>query len=110
MSAPFEKLLKQAIKNQCDLIQLENESSGLEIYLISNNTGFPANLTKKELKDVLDFIFSLKKSKYFFLYLIDNVEYKIKINWRSDFGEEVFSLKISTTTKNENVGLTKLKN
>jgi len=102
MSAPFEKLLKQAIKNQCDLIQLDNESSGFEIYLISNNSGFPANLTKKELTDVLNFIFSFKKTKNFFFYVIDNVEYKIKIKWRSDFGEQVFSLKIEPKTTTEN--------
>jgi hypothetical protein len=96
MSVSFEKLLKQAIEYQCDLIQLDNESSGFEIYLISNNTGFPANLTEKELNEVVNFIFSFKKSKKFFNYLINNIEYKIDIKWRTDFGEQVFSLKLST--------------
>ena len=96
MSVSFEKLLKQAIEYQCELIQLDNENSGFEIYLISNNTGFPANLTEKELNEVVNFIFSFKNSKKSFNYLINNIEYKIDIKWRTDFGEQVFSLKLST--------------
>lgn len=102
MSAPFEKLLKQAIKTQCNLIQLENESSGYEIYLISENSGFPANLTKKELNAVIDFVFKTKRTNGLIFYTIGNVDYKIRVKYRSDFGEQVFTLKILTKTMTNN--------
>ncbi len=94
MSKAFEKLLKQGIKSQCELIQLENESSGFTIYIISNDSGFAADLSEKELTEIVRFVNTVKKTKGVFSYNIDNMEYRLRVRYRSDFGEQVFSLKI----------------
>lgn len=94
MTAAFEKLLKQGIEAECDLIQLDNESDGFEIYLISNNSGFPAELSKKEISEIRTFLRKVKKIKGRFNYKLDDIDYKISVRFRDDFGEQVFSLKI----------------
>lgn len=94
MEAAFEKLLKQGIEANCDLIQLDNESEGFEIYLISNNSGYPAELSSKEIGEIRTFLRKVKKKKGLFNYKLNDTEYKISVRFREDFGEQVFSLTI----------------
>lgn len=94
MITAFEKLLKQGIETNCDIIQLDNESDGFRIYLIFNNVGYPADLSKKEIGEIRNFLYKVKKTKGKFTYRLENVNYKLSVKFRDDFGEQVFSLKI----------------
>jgi hypothetical protein len=94
MSKAFEKLIKQAIEINCELIQLDNETEGFVIYLISDGIGYPADLSGQEILEVNKFVHKVKKSKGKFNYSVDNVEYKLSIQFRDDFGEQTFSLRI----------------
>ena len=94
MSKAFEKLIKEAIKEHCDIVQLDNESDGFVIYLISGDSGFPADLLSKEILEIKNFLRKVKKMKGDFTYPIDNYEYRFNVRFYQDFGEEVFKLKI----------------
>ena len=94
MTTAFEKLLKLGIEANCDLIQLDNESDGFEIYLISNNSGYPAELSGKEIGEIRTFLRKAKKKKGTFNYKLNDIDYKLSVSFRDDFGEQVFSLKI----------------
>jgi len=94
MTVAFEKLLKQGIEADCDIIQLDNEGDGFVIYIISDNSGFPAELSKMEIREIRTFLRKVKKTKGKFNYKLDDMDYKISVRFRDDFGEQVFSLKI----------------
>ena len=92
MSKAFKKLIKEAFKENCDIVQLDNESEGFVIYLISSGSGFPADLHSKEILEVKNFLRKVKKTKGDFTYLVDNKEYRFNVRFYQDFGEEVFKL------------------
>ena len=92
MSKVFEKLIKEAVKENCDIAQLDNESEVFVIYLISNGSGFPVDLLSKEILEVKNFLRKVKKTKGNFAYLVDNKEYFFNVRFYQDFGEEVFKL------------------
>ncbi len=94
MSKAFEKLIKEAVKENCDIAQLDNESEGFVIYLISDGSGFPADLLSKEILEIKNFLRKVKKTKGDFTYHVDNTEYRFNIRFYQDFGEEVFKLMI----------------
>ena len=52
MSKAFEKLIKEAVKENCDIAQIDNESEGFVIYLISGGSGFSCRFGfKRDFRD-----------------------------------------------------------
>lgn len=94
MSKAFEKLIKESIKENCDIAQLDNGSEGFVIYLISGGSGFSADLLSKEILEIKNFLRKVKKTKGDFTYPVDNYKYRFNVRFYQDFGEEVFKLKI----------------
>ena len=92
----FENLIKLALQNKCNEIEMENESDGKTIYLVNSGTGFPIELSAAENNEILKFLKKVKKQHGVFFKKIDNINYKYKVKFRCDFGEEVFSLKYET--------------
>ncbi|HDK41852.1 MAG TPA: hypothetical protein ENG87_00620, partial [Candidatus Pacearchaeota archaeon] len=68
MSKAFEKLIKEAVKENCEIAQLDNESEGFVIYLISGGSDFPADLLSKEILEIKNFLRNVKKTKGDFTY------------------------------------------
>jgi len=99
MSKVFEKLIKEAVKKKCEIIQLENESEGFVIYLISNGSGFQIELEHTEIYEIMKYLKKIRKLKGCFDYLVDSKKYNLCVKFSSDFGEEVFTLKINFNRK-----------
>jgi len=94
MSKVFEKLIKEAINNKCEIVQLENESESPVIYLISSGTGFQIELEYSEIYEIMVYLKKIKKVKGCFDYLVNDKKYNLCVKFSYDFGEEVFTLKI----------------
>ncbi len=62
--------------------------------MISNGAGFQIELTHSEIYEIMKFLKKIRKSKGCFDYLINNDKYRLCVKFRSDFGEEVFTLRI----------------
>jgi len=92
MSKPFEKLIKEAVRVKCNVVQLDNENEGFIIYLISDGSGFPVELLSNEILEIKNFLKKVKKVKGNFKYSVDNMDYSFNVKFYEDFGEEVFTL------------------
>ena len=92
----FDNLIKLALQNNCNEIEMENESDRKTIYLVNTGAGFPVELSAAENHKIFNFLKEVKKRQGVFSKKIDNINYKFHVKFRSDFGEEVFSLKYET--------------
>ena len=100
MSLAFEKLINDAIENNCDFIRLENESDGFTFYIISGNNGYALDISNEEIREIYNFVNKTKKNKGKFNYSINGKTYTISVQYREDFGERVFNLKIYPKNSN----------